>query len=51
MELTVRLSVDEMSIVLNALAHRPYGEVHEVMAKLKSQVAQQVQPATKRAKA
>ena len=36
MEITLTLTVDEVNIVLNALASRPYAEVAELIGKIQA---------------
>ena len=43
MEIKLTLSVDEMNIVLNALANRPYGEVYQLIEKIQADAEKQLQ--------
>ncbi len=42
MEITLKLSVDEVNIILNALANRPYGEVADLVYKIKTEGEKQI---------
>lgn len=39
----LKLTVEEVNIVLNALANRPYGEVYQLIAKIQSEGEKQLQ--------
>lgn len=38
----LNLSVEEVNIVLNALANRPYGEVYQLVAKIQADAEKQM---------
>lgn len=38
----LNLSVEEINIVLNALANRPYGEVYQLVAKIQADAEKQL---------
>ena len=38
----LKLSVEEINIVLNALANRPYGEVYQLVAKIQADAEKQI---------
>jgi hypothetical protein len=42
MDIKLTLTVEEINIVLNALANRPYGEVHQLIGKIQSDAEKQM---------
>ena len=38
----LKLSVEEINIVLNALANRPYGEVYQLIGKIQADAEKQM---------
>lgn len=42
MSIKITLTVQEINQVLAALAHMPYGQVHELIAKVRDQASPQV---------
>lgn len=45
----LELTVDEVNVVLNALVNRPYGEVAELISKIKTEGDKQFNEALKQA--
>lgn len=43
MNIELNLTVDEINIILNALANRPYGEVAELIGKIRTEGEKQYQ--------
>lgn len=41
--INLKLSVEEINIVLNALANRPYGEVYQLISKIQAEGEKQMQ--------
>lgn len=42
MDIKLNLTVDEVNIILNALSNRPYGEVAELIGKIKTEGEKQL---------
>lgn len=43
MDIKLTFSVDEINVILNALANRPYGEVFQLIQKIQAEGEKQIQ--------